>query len=192
MSTLTLAGTLLFTGDGYVQMGWPYQPRSWPLVQADGNKINLRPLIIEKLKGMDGKPVTQQGNGIDSHSLVIDSESEMIFRYNKGHPWLSKPGAGSNVMLKLKRALGWLTGRKITIQIGEHGILIEPDQFESVYGVRWQNDVTDCPIPDADALAICKAADEILDNHAKGWLIHLGYTRIGNCDLVGRVEKTSS
>ncbi len=212
--TRTLTGKLMYTGDGYQDVGEPFTPRPWPLVQTDNTEIDLREPIMEILRSMDGKPAIHRQE-IDTYDLWVDKDSRQTLSYNEGHPVIGNKDSGSSVRAYLEGSLGWLTGRQVRVLLDEYRFFIEPDRSEEVYLVPNIAGLHQIPITQEVALNICKVTADarcifsggdfengftcgkfenlsrnILNAHATGRM-RAAWVRIGNCGLAARQGKTT-
>ena len=202
-----LKGRLLY-------VGWFNLP--WKLVMDDG-EIDLWPVIDKFLTSLNGKRADHKQER-DGYMLATDTASEFAFKYIPGeYVLLEKPeGFGmSNVHAYLDKALGWLSGRMVEIEI-EDGkqIKFAADKSEEVYGVYFVGDGNSCEVPSGIEQTVCKIGQRdcciflsagasgfncekfnspiarmLLDRLAKGTM---WTTRIGNCALLGRKEREAA
>lgn len=198
-----LTGVLVFSGN------WLNRP--WALIQDDGSKIDLYPLINKTLRKMNGKPAEQK-EGRASYSITLSNSAEMVVKYETDDmAVLEKPdGLGmSNIGAYLPSALTWLSGRKVTLDINNAGFIIAADPNEQVFGVKFFGRGNSCRIPEGAEKSVCKIGTSdccifaaagsdgftcekfggigatLLDRHFKGTM---RASRVGNCALVGREE----
>src|SRR3989344_6514928 len=104
----TLTGQLMFFGDGYHEIEKPYVPRPWNLIQANGDEVDIRPIIMDALRAMDGKPA-KQGEQEDSYSILLDDDSPLRVEHYEGHPLLRSESAMTNIHAHLTNSLVRLT-----------------------------------------------------------------------------------
>lgn len=126
---------------------------------------------------------------------------------------LKKSGEGwgmSNIGAYLPDALQRLNGMQVIVEVKEDSIAIRHDETEEVYEIKYTHN-NSCRIPDEDVKKICKIgkadccifcsvsgngflcqkfdghmATHLLNRHAEGTM---RASRIGNCKIVGRIEK---
>ena len=145
-----LTGVLVFSGS------WLNRP--WALIQPDGSKVDLYPLIDQTLLALNGK-LADHKQGRDSYSLMLDDAAEMVVEYKTdGVALLTKPqGFGmSNIGAYLPGALTWLSGRKVEVEFSDKGFKIAADPTEQVFGVQFFGRGNSCRIPEGAEKSVCK------------------------------------
>ena len=201
-----LTGVLVFSGS------WLNRP--WTLIQPDGSKIDLYPLIDQALLALNGKPAEHK-QGRESYSLMLDDSTEMIVEYKTdGVALLTKPkGFGmSNIGAYLPGALTWLSGRKVEIEFSEKGFKIAADPTEQVFGVQFFGRGNSCRIPEGAEKSVCKVGTSdccifmaagsdgftcekfgSMGQHMLGRRFEgtMRASRVGNCVCTGREEDTT-
>ncbi len=201
-----LTGVLVFSGS------WLNRP--WALIQPDGSKIDLYPLINEALLKMNGKPAEHKQDR-EFYSLMLVDSAEMVVKYETdGVALLEKPdGFGmSNIGAYLPDALTWLSGRKVEVKFSDNGFKIAADPTEQVFGVQFFGRGNSCRIPEGAENSVCKvgtsdccifmvagsdgftcekfgsAGKHLLGRHFEGTM---RAPRVGNCACTGREEDTT-
>lgn len=202
-----LKGRLLY-------MGWFNLP--WKLVTEEG-EIDLWPIMDKFLISLNGKRANHEQTR-DGYTLLMDESSEFEFKYIPGEYILlekTEGFGGFNVQAYLDTVLGWLSGRRVEIEIedGEQVKFIA-DTSEDVFGVYFFSDGNSCEVPRGAEKTICKIGQHdcciflsidtrgfncekfnspmariLLDRLAKGTT---NASRIGNCALLGRKKREAA
>jgi len=194
-----LKGRLMF-------LGWQNKP--WRLVTDQGD-VDLWPIVERFFVGLNGKLAAHKEE-IDGYVLSADAASEFRFKYDV--IWLRKDDgtAGSNVEAYFERALVWLSGRMVEIEISDTELKLMADKSEKVFGVHFTGEGNSCGVSEDVAQTICRIGQEdccifvsaggegfscekfndstaryLLDRLAKGTI---RAKRIGSCAVLGRKE----
>ncbi len=191
-----------------VFMGWD---NPWVLSTGNGD-IDIRKPIDEILVRLDGQ-LAEHNNGKNFYSIWQDNNSK--FRYSYNAMCLNKVDefGFSNVQAYLENGLVWLSGRLVEIYAEGSSLKIVADPSEKVFGVYFTKD-NYCAVSDEDARGICKPGGTdccvFLGMGATGFqcLKFAGPTarmlldrlaqdtirakRIGNCEVLGRKDQSTS
>ena len=194
-------------------VGWFNRP--WKVL-TDNGEIDLWPIIDKFLTSLNGKNAEHEQKR-EGYILKTDKKSEFQFKYVPGEYVTLEKTTGfgmSNVHAYLDNALVWLSGRLIEIKIKDGKELqITADKSEKVFGVYFCDDGNSCEVPKGAEDTICKlgksdccifltmglgnfycekfsgpTARVLLDRLAKK---NMNASRIGNCTVLGRKEKTA-
>ena len=197
-------------------LGWRNRP--WLLSADDGRQIDLWPYFVKALTNLNGKSAKmEQGrdNSLSGISFKLDKSSEFKVEFKVGvaTAMVKKEGIGwSNIIAYVENTLQAINGRQVIVKIrNNYSFFIEADPTEKVFGLYYTHN-NSCSIPNHEAMEICQVgkgahscifasvtgdgfecqkfdppiARMILDRMARSMI---GARRIGNCAILGRVER---
>jgi hypothetical protein len=133
----------------------------WKLVPSNtGEGLDFWPYADNGLIALHRQLVTQTHDK-DSYQIFLNEKSNFKFQYIKGKPAVLNPITGSAIPenLDLNRSLVWLSGRLVSTDITNKGLMIRADPEEMVSGVYFSKNSNLCDIPEVESseYTVCMA-----------------------------------
>jgi hypothetical protein len=182
----------------------------WKLTSSDNkNSSDIWDATDNALINLHKRSVTQIHDK-EGYRLYFDEKSVYSLLYVRGKSILLNPiiSPGASKDFELPRALVWLSGRCILIELTNKNLVIRADPEEKVFNVYFSKESNFCDVPQGSESAICRAgqgkeacvflrfadsgfccekyntpeAIKSLEKLYKGQIVG----RIGNCGLLGR------